>query len=78
MRWFCPQYLEKFPKQKKYGKFIARVYTESIFGQQTLKFEKEVSNNIKAYKLARWNALLVDWGYYHPEIGVRWEIAKKN
>jgi len=78
--FFAPEYKERLPKKdpKDKQKFYARSYTESFTGRTTLQTEKVVVGKRAAYIQARWDALKTDWKFDHPELGIKWEVARTS
>jgi hypothetical protein len=75
MKIYCPEYLERMPKEDDSKTYNAVVYKFS-FVKDTIIKEKKVKGIIKAYKTARWLALKADMstpkyfgiGYFLEEI----------
>jgi hypothetical protein len=74
----CPEFKARIP-EKKPGKFVAEVYTKSIFGNYCAKYSGEFNCRRKAYYAARWEALKLDLNMPNYEgVEIRWRVINKN
>jgi hypothetical protein len=73
MLLFCPHFLRDMPKPMK-GQFVAKAYTVSPFRSNCIRFNQSYNCRRKAYLVARWEALKLDWTITNPEIGIGWAV----
>ena len=79
LRLFAPNYLADMPEDKP-GVCVASWATTSPFRPPINKGFATVKGLRKAYKVARWGALMLDWdlprGGAWKEVGVEWRVEE--
>jgi hypothetical protein len=76
--WFCPEFKKRIP-EKQTGKYIAEVFTGSVFGNSSTKYKRLFNCKRKAYFAARWEALKLDFSMPDYEgVGIKWSVYESR